>query len=155
MCFFILLMKLVYFADNLSYLLIIFCSFSFILFLLNINVWKMHLIQKFMIFKDDTWTDLDYIYLWKCWSYICSSKIIKNYWNIHFLHQIILFLFFNFSFLFFSFSFISIVFFFSQSKRLQGLRPRHVVVFSKSCQRSFACPPCGKNCFPLKYLVIS
>ena len=103
MCFFILLMKLVYFADNLSYLLIIFCSFNFILFLLNINVWKMHLIQKFMIFKDDTWTDLDYIYLWKCWSYICSSKIIKKYWNIHFLHQIILFLFFNFSFLFFFF----------------------------------------------------
>ena len=40
MCFLILLMKLMLFTNHLSYLLMIFYSFSFILFLLKINVWK-------------------------------------------------------------------------------------------------------------------
>ena len=31
------------------------------------------------------------IHLRKCWSYICTGKIIKKYWNTHFVHQIIFF----------------------------------------------------------------
>ena len=35
--------------------------------------------------------DLDYIHLCKCWSHICSGKVIKKYRNTRFLLQIILF----------------------------------------------------------------
>ena len=50
--------------------------------------------------------------------------------------------------------FTKLFFFFCQSKRLEGLRPMYVVVILQKLSNIFACPPCGKNCFSLKYFEI-
>ena len=82
---------------------------------------------------DSAGVDPDYIHLCKCWSHICSGKVIKKIPEYPFSPT-------NYFILFFCWS-----------KSLKRLRPRYVVVILQNLSNVFACLSCGKNCFSRKY----
>ena len=77
--------------------------------------------------------DPDYIHWCKCWSHICSDKVIKKIPEYPFSPT-------NY-----------FILFFCQSKRLKRLRPRYAVIILQNLSNVVACLPCGKNCFCQKY----
>ena len=77
--------------------------------------------------------DPDYFHLCKCWSHICSGKVIRKIPEYLFSPT-------NY-----------FILFFCRSKKLKRLRPRYVVVILQNLSNVFACLPCGKNCFFRKY----
>ena len=91
------------------------------------------LLKMFEVIWSASVADPDYIHLCKCWSHICSVKVIKKIPEDPFSPT-------NY-----------FILFFCRSKRLKRLRPRHAVVILQNLSNVFACQPCGKNCFSRKY----